>query len=346
MIFILLSTALLVLASGAPDVRGEIACPSPEAVAVRLRSLLPANSQLPPGSWLEIATPAAGAEASDQIEVRMMAGAPPRALGVRRLSVPPSCDDAAQAVAVVAATWTANYLSPPPLWFGEATGETTTGGARAGSVDTSPPPFSPLGPAVSLPAATVAGAIRRTATAAAADREAGGLEIGAAFGAAASTAGTAAPFVDVEVDLRRNASAARLLVMAFGARTIDLGSGQVAWRRLMAGGGVAHAWGPAAAQVQVGGDIVAGATFLEGTGFVQNAASTSFDAGAGPWVRVAAPLAAVPVTVWVGAQGLAWVRQQRVRVDGAASSDSLPRLDLLVGAGLAWNPHGTNRPSR
>jgi len=325
MISFTLSLALMALGSSAPDVRGDSDCPSPDAVASRLRLLLPADGELPPGAWLEIARPAAaaGSAAAGEIEVRMMVGTPPRALGVRRLSSPGSCDEAAQAAAVVAATWTASYRSPPPLWFGD-----------------SPPPAvrkvdaaSPL----TQPGAGTAGGIRAVAPAAT-NVESFALDVGAAFGAAAATSGTAAPFLAAEVDLRRHASGARLLAMAFGARTIGLGMGQVAWRRLMAGAGVAHAWGTPAVQLHVGGDVVAGATFLEGSGFAQNAATTSFDAGAGPWARLAAPLAAAPLTVWVGAQGLAWAREQRIRVDGAVSTGSLPRLDLLVGAGLAWNP--------
>ena len=106
MISFTLSLALMALGSSAPDVRGDSDCPSPDAVASRLRLLLPADGELPPGAWLEIARPAAaaGSAAAGEIEVRMMVGTPPRALGVRRLSSPGSCDEAAQAAAVVAAT--------------------------------------------------------------------------------------------------------------------------------------------------------------------------------------------------------------------------------------------------
>jgi hypothetical protein len=132
--------------------------------------------------------------------------------------------------------------------------------------------------------------------------------------------------------------------MAASARTLDLGSGQVAWRRLTAGAGVARAWGTPAAHLQIGGDVLAGATFIEGVGFAQNAGTTRFDAGAGPWVRAGARLAAAPVTVWVGAQALAWAREQQVRVDGVVSRDTLPRLDLLVGAGFTWAPLASKSP--
>jgi len=58
MISFTLSLALMALGSNAPDVRGDSDCPSPDAVASRLRLLLPADGELPPGAWLEIARPA------------------------------------------------------------------------------------------------------------------------------------------------------------------------------------------------------------------------------------------------------------------------------------------------
>ena len=83
---------------------------------------------------------------------------------------------------------------------------------------------------------------------------------------------------------------------------------------------------------------MAGATFIEGRGFAENARTISFAAAIGPWVRVGARLAAAPVAVWVGAQGLAWVREQQVSVDLVVSRASLPRLDVLAGAGITWTP--------
>jgi hypothetical protein len=322
-----LSLLLLAVDPGAPDVRGAGRCPSPEEVARRLRALVLSENALPAGAWLEIVAPAPTdvREDGSELEVRLMTGAPPRLLGARRLSVSRSCDEAAQAAAVVAASWMANYRSPPPLWFGAA-----------------PPPR----PAAPTPRTEVSSAPLsaevHTDGARAADPS---LAVGAALGLAAATAGTSAPVLIAELDVRRqSAFRARLLVMGMGARAIALGSGEVAWRRLMAGVGVARSWGTPAAHLQLGGDLLAGAAFISGRGFAENASTTSFEAAAGPWLRAGARLAAVPVTVWVGAQGLVWARAQQVGVDGVVSRDTLPRLDLLVGAGLTWALE--NRPGR
>jgi len=316
---------VVALGAGPPDVRGTSGCPSPEEVAQRLRPLLSADNDLPPGAWLEIAAPPAGDPAAGQeIDVRVMTGTPPRVLGGRRLSVPRSCDQAAQAVAVVAATWTATYRSPPPLWSGEA-----IDGPRADVAQASERP------SLQVPRPPEAAVVRELRG----DVGPSALAVGVSLGLAAATAGSAAPFLTAEVDLRGGgAFSARVLATGVGARTMALGSGQVAWRRLTAGAGVAHAWGTRGANLQIGGDVLAGAVFIDGRGFAQNAGTTSFDLGAGPWVRAGAQLAAAPVTVWVGAQGLGWARGQGVRVTGVESRDTLPRLDLLVGVGLAWNP--------
>lgn len=310
-----------------PDVRGDSRCPSPAQVARQLGPLLLPDGELPPDTWLEISRPATtGAEEKaegkpeEEIEMRMMKmgvppGVPPVATAARRLAVPTSCDEAAQAVAVVAATWTANYLTPPPLCSIEPPRsdrrDPATG--RVAVIDEEMP------------------SVRRARPLA--------LAVGVELGMTAATAGTSAPFLLGELDVRGSSpTSARLVAMAFGARTLALGSGEVAWRRLMAGAGVAHAWGTPAAHLQIGADVVAGATFIAGVGFAQNAASTGFDAGGGPWVRAGARLAAAPLTVWLGAQGLAWAREERVQVDGVVSRDALPRLDLLVGAGVSWWP--------
>jgi hypothetical protein len=255
-------------------------------------------------------------------------------LGVRRLAASNDCDGAAQAVAVVAATWTANYRSPLP----------------APAMRLAPPPFAAPRPAQETDGETpsakagVAGAVRATPAAAPATLA---LDVSAGAGLVTATAGTSAPFLLAELGLRgRSRLAARVVAMAVGERTIALGSGQAAWRRLSAGAGVAYLWGTRAAYLQIGGDAWAGAAFIEGRGFAENARSTSFEAGAGPWLRAGAQLAAAPVTVWVGAEGLVWVREQRVHVDPVVSRDALPRLDLLVGAGVTWTPRDANRNPR
>jgi hypothetical protein len=44
--------------------------------------------------------------------------------------------------------------------------------------------------------------------------------------------------------------------------------------------------------------------------------------------------------VWLGGGALAWAREQRVLVEGVPGAASLPRLDAMLGGGLAWTPDG------
>ena len=123
MIGFALSLLLLAVDPGAPDVRGEGGCPSAQDVARRLRALSVAETDLPAGAWVELVelAPVETANSRNELEVRLMTGAPPRLLGARRLSASRSCDEGAEAAAVVAASWLANYRSPPPLWQSETT---------------------------------------------------------------------------------------------------------------------------------------------------------------------------------------------------------------------------------
>jgi hypothetical protein len=319
---------LTALGGVGPDVRGAGDCPSTDAVAAHLRPLLP-HGELPPGSWLELTTtplaaPSPNAQAR-QIEMRMVARGGATSRASRHLNVAGSCAEAAEAVAVVAASWMADYLTPPAPapWLPEQVTEAPSSPASALVTR------SPTDPAVPDGAAIV-------------------FDVGAGVGLTTAATGTGAPVLTAEVDIRRSnsASAARLVVLAAGTRTVDLGSGTAAWRRLSGGVGAARGWGTRAAFMQVGIDVLAGATLIEGRGFERSGSSTSLDVGGAPWMRAGARWAALPITVWVGAGAVVWLREQRVRVEGIPASAALPRLDLVLGAGLAWTPGATKTDLR
>jgi hypothetical protein len=315
-----LPVLLIALGGAGPDVRGVGGCPSTDEVAAHLRPLLP-HGELPPDTWLELSDAAPddgppGDARARQIEVRLRTAGADAPVGTRRLAVAGSCAEAADAVAVVAASWMARYLTPPAAtpWLADTT-----------------PAASPA----------VAAAIRRVPQSEPGPARTGVVvDVGGGAGLTSATAGTAAPFVTAEVDLRRSgrASAARLVLLAMGARTVDLGSGTAAWQRLAGGAGAARGWGTPAAFMQLGIDALAGAARIQGRAFASNQSSTSFDAGGAPWLRAGAGLAALPITVWASAGAVVWLREQRVRVEGVPASATLPRLDLVLGVGLAFTP--------
>ena len=317
---------LTALGGAGPDVRGAGACPSTDEVAAHLRPLLP-HGELPPDSWLEVtAAPVPSATApARQVDVRMVTTGRATPMAVRRLQVAGSCAEAAEAVAVVAASWMADYLTPPAPapWLPEHVNAVPSPTASALVTR------SPGDVAVPASAAIV-------------------FDVGAGAGLTTAAAGTAAPVLTAEIDIRRSrgASAARLVVLAAGTRTVELGSGTAAWRRLVGGVGAARGWGTPASFIQVGIDAMAGATLIEGRGFASGGSSNSLDVGGSPWLRAGARLAALPITVWASAGAVAWLREQRVRVEGIQASAALPRLDLVLGAGLSWTPGATKTDLR
>src|SRR5437764_3407381 len=290
---------LTALGVAAPDVRGDGDCPSAQEVAARLRPLLPPGVEVPPDSWLELTvTQQAASSAGEpvrQIDLRMLTTGVASPIGARRLASNGSCAEAAEAVAVVAASWLVDYSTTPapPLWLPAA-----------------------VSPAAGPAASTVLTRAPRGAARPAGTRLA--FDFAAGAGMTTAAVGTGAPFLTAEVDMRRSgsASAARLVLLATGARTVELGSGTAAWQRLVGGVGVARGWGAPAAFLQIGIDALAGATLIDGRGFARSESTTSLDVGGGPSVRAGAGLAALPVTVWASAGAIGWLREQRVRVDG------------------------------
>jgi hypothetical protein len=316
---------LITLGGAGPDVRGAGDCPSADEVAAHLRPLLPNGFERSPDSWLELdVTPSQGAT-SRQIDVRMLTSGRATPIAARRLAVAESCAEAAEAVAVVAASWMADYSTPP-----------------------APAPWLPEH-AIAAPPSPASGQLTRSpGDVAAADRSPIVADVGAGAGFATATTGTGGPFLTAEVDLRRSESASvlRLVVLAAGERTMDLGSGTAAWQRLVGGVGAARGWGTPVSFMQAGLDVLAGATLIDGRGFSRSDSSTSVEVGGAPWLRAGARLAALPITVWLGAGAVVWLREQRVRVEGIPASAALPRVDLVLGVGLACTPGATNTERR
>jgi hypothetical protein len=316
-IAVALAVAAAAPASAPPpaiDVGGTATCPSPALVAASLRPLLPADATMPADARLEVddVSPAAGPKS--QIEVRLVhapSGAP---LASRRLDKYGSCEETAQALAVVIATWVARY---------------------------SPVPSSTL----PLPDPKAAGALPVLVLA---RPRASSLlvSVGAGAGLVAAGRGSSAPFAAVELDARDEDRpwVIRLSVVAVGERTLAFGPGVAAWSRMVASPGVSWRWGGSAAFAEIGLGALIGAAFVEGRGFARDQQAVSLDLGGVPWARVGARLAAVPVTVWLGGGALVWAREQRVSVESVPGAASLPRVDAMLGGGVAWAPDRRGAP--
>ena len=292
------------------DVRGTATCPTPALVAASVQPLLPADATMPADARLEVDDVAPPAGLKPQIEVRLVhvpSGAP---LASRRLDKYGSCEETAQALAVVIATWAARYNPVPSAALPLPEPKVP---AALPVLVRAPPRASP--PLVS---------------------------VGAGAGLIAAGGASSAPFAAVEVDARPadRPWAIRLSVVAVGERKLTFGPGVAAWSRMVASPGVSWRWGGPSAFAEIGLGALIGATFVEGRGFARDQQSVSLDLGGVPWARVGARLAAVPVTVWLGGGALVWAREQRVFVEGVPGAASLPRLDAMLGGGIAWSPDG------
>ncbi len=232
--------ALAAAPSSAPaafDVRGSTTCPGPELVAEHLRPLLPADAKLPAGAHIEVADVPATVGAEAEIEIRLVDGASAVALASRRLQKPSSCAEAAEGLAVVAATWAARYHAVSP-------------GA---------PPL--LEPQVPAPPPVLVRAARPAAPSVI-------VSMGASAGIVTASRGGSAPFAAIAVEGRGAGRpwAVRLSFAAVGERTLALSPGVVAWNRLTASPEVAWTWGTPSAFAQVGLGALAGVSFVSGRG--------------------------------------------------------------------------------
>lgn len=298
------------------DVSGTATCPTPALVAASLQPLLPADAAMPADARLEVDDVSPPAGSQPQIEVRLVhapSGAP---LASRRLDKYGSCEETAQALAVVIATWAARYHPVPSATL--PLPDSKPSGAPPLLLRAGPRPTPPL------------------------------VSVGAGAGLIAAGRGSSAPFAAVELDVRPadRRWAIRLSAVAIGERTLAFGPGVAAWSRIVASPGASWRWGGPAAFAEIGLGALIGAAFVEGRGFARDQQVVSLDLGGAPWARVGARLAAVPVTVWLGGGALVWARVQRVSAEGVPGAASLPRLDAILGGGIVWTPDGHSASGR
>jgi hypothetical protein len=357
----LASTLALAAAAHAavPEVRATGDCPAPALVSDQLGAMLPASeaAAFPEGAWLEIRElPAAGGETA-ALELRLVSDRPARALASRVLPARGSCSERAQALAVVAANWAAAYRTTgPSLPRSTTTSEPTRLADTASPPSAAPapaaeatavpreappaPPAAPMTPPLAAPEPVRAPVVAVRAASPAAPRHDLAWSLGAGGGVVTAAGGSSAPLVTAGLDVRRagGAWAARLALSGAGLRTLALGDGEVAWRRAAAALGLARRWGGTNAFTSLGADALVGASSIEGRRFSVDETRLSLELGGEVSVRAGARLAAAPLVLWAEAAAVGWAREQRVNVGGTAWSDALPRVDLVLTAGIAFDP--------
>jgi hypothetical protein len=333
-------------------VHSELACPAPELVAARLRSLVPDDVALAPGTRIDLRASGADGPSNPQVPpvghlvhvvIAGVTGAPDVPIGTVRLDA--SCDDAVDQAAVLIAAWLGRYETPAPVGF---------------DVEVATTLASPQAEHPSVEQDREDPDVRRHAS-----RFRGTL--GLAAGLVQGLAGPATPQGAIEGVLLRASGARRRLVARLslslsGTRSLPLGPGSSQWQRLA--GVLAVGWreglGPApvgpAAPTGVGSpDGFGGPFFIElaagpivadsrvaGTGYASDFRSSGIDAGLAPALRIGwtgwstRPRATVPFEIWLELGGHMWVRVHEVATANPPMSRRLPWLDAVLSLGTGF----------
>ena len=202
-------------------------------------------------------------------------------VGERTLATGSSCDDLAEAIAVVVVIWEL------PL--------------RPGSV----PPLELIAAEARTPALAVQAPVADRATAR------WRLELGAAF---QTLLPDLVPGLVIEGVVRGATGGwgARLALSGTWWNYAALGPGQVSWTRTMLGLGFIRGWSRPSVFVDLRAQLLAGRLMAAGHGYDQVATSMAFDPGAGAGLRAGAWLGR-RLAMWVDAGVSYWAIEQEIR---------------------------------
>jgi hypothetical protein len=283
------------LAVGMVEVSGT-ACPSATQVSERLQALLSPRAQgLPRKAELRLHTDQDAA----LLRVTLRDGVG-RVISERELSADAPCADLATAAAVIlAAAWDVDPDRGPPA---------------AAPIDLRASSAAPRAPAPPPPGWTW-------------DLSA------AAWVSFAGTAAAPAGSVEGFVAPPRRRLGLRLAFLGIGTRDEPVGPGFARWTRIAVSAGPRYSLAKGSFLISLYGEALLAAVLVQGVDFQQNYTSASADLGLGGGVRVGVRLG--PVVPFIGGGIAGWLLPQTVLVQGLDPGVTLPRFDLLLGAGVA-----------
>jgi hypothetical protein len=277
------------------EVHSATACPSSEAIAARLAPLLPTAERAanpPDRADLQVSQ----GDGSGPVRLRLrLVGADSAMIGQRDLSLSDRCDELAETIAVLLASWESNphtEISPIP--------ET--------SVIAKPTPVS--------------------------EEASHGFELQFGAGVGAALVGGTAASGRLEVGLGSLQShwQGRIGFAGQTARQTALAPGQVSWQHSMVTASLV--WRTLNPSWLVSADIgpLLGVATLSGQGFAVNQQQNSFEYGLEAGLR--AGRRGRRFTLWVDFRGDTWRQRQRAVVTGAAPLALAP-WDLAATLGLS-----------
>jgi hypothetical protein len=289
---------------------GETGCPTPAEVAARVAALLPAVERNEPADVAHIEI------AGDRMHVTLAQpdGTP---LGERDIDARFPCADLAQAAAVVIATWESDvhpeFRPPAP-----------------------PPPAPPPAPAAP-PVAVVAPPAPPAAAA---------YDLGAGLaGSLAPSSQGAGPALGTLAVGSWTPGArglgGRAAVAWTADRELELGAGNVRWRRLTAALGPQVRFGTPATRWALDLHVEGLAAWLTaaGGGFTNDHRGDTFDPGVGAGARVlwfGDRAGDRTVLAWLEVMGAGWLRRQTAFATPGVVNVTLPRFEAGLALGLAF----------
>jgi hypothetical protein len=128
---------------------------------------------------------------------------------------------------------------------------------------------------------------------------------------------------------------ARVSVAFANSRNESLGMGTTSWRRVLVAAGGRYRIARGNLRADITADLVGGFLSLSGTGYPQNMSDSGFDPGLSAGARLGRTWG--KVEAWVSASGVGWLKEERLHVSGLGTVSSLPRAEVLLGAGLSWS---------
>ena len=218
----------------------------------------------------------------------------------RVLAASGSCDTLADTAAVMIAAWESDLAGrepPPPRFAGPA------------PKDAPAPPAARKGPSL--------------------------WQLGGAF-IASFAGGDLVPGGMAELSLAPPGRALGARAVVFGTMTRQqaVGMGTASWTRLAFAVGPRYELPWKRAPIDLHGELLGAALFVDGKGFRMNFSDTGFDFGVGGGVRLSGAGAAL--SPWLDFTGIGWLRQQNVTTANPDASSELPRVELLFSAGITF----------
>jgi len=293
----LLSTAVAMMFVGqAIEVRSTTDCPSAAAISAKVAPLLPDHRGAGDVAWVESVSPIT--EQALVLRLRLIR-ADASVAADRRLVLQGGCDDLADTVATVLATWETAPVTVVPTEV--------------------------LKPDPQTKAALEIGAT--------------GTQLWLGVGAGTGLVDGVVASGSVELVAGRAAShgQARVALVGQTSRQRSLESGDVSWRRAHASLGLGWQFispsNTSVWQASADGGVLLGWLRASGDRFAPGRTQDAFEVGVGAGLRTGLELGSW--SVWLECRGALWPEPQRATLQGSQQSTTLPSFDVLASLGLS-----------